>query len=87
MEFFLLQAVAITFESVIISLAAKAGFSSKPNRFFKLMGFVWVFAWFTYSLPIWLDKMIHAGMMDDGWNFSLIEGLWRGDWTPSRETI
>jgi hypothetical protein len=54
--FFLLQAVAITCEDVIIALAARAGFSSKPNCFVKIMGFVWVFAWFTYSLPMWLDE-------------------------------
>ena len=84
MEFFLLQAVAITCEDVIIKLAVRAGFSSKPNLFFKFMGFIWVFSWFTYSLPLWLDKMIHAGTIDDGLNFSLILGLWRGDWTPSR---
>ena len=59
MEFFLLQAVAITCEGVIIWLAARAGFSSKPNCFFKIMGFVWVFAWFSYSLPMWLDETIH----------------------------
>ena len=56
MEFFLLQAVAITCEDVIIALARRAGFSSKPNSFYKILGFVWVFAWFTYSLPIWLDE-------------------------------
>ena len=58
MEFFLLQAVAITCEDVIIKLAARAGFSLKPNCFFKIMGFLWVFAWFTYSLPMWLDETI-----------------------------
>ena len=56
MEFFLLQAVAITCEDVIIALTARAGFSSKPNWFFKIMGFVWVFAWFAYSLPMWLNE-------------------------------
>ena len=56
MEFFPLQAVAITCEDVIIALAARAGFSSKSNRFFKFIGFVWVFLWFTYSLSLWLDE-------------------------------
>ena len=84
LEFFLLQAVAITFEDIIISLAARAGLSSKPNLFYKFIGFVWVFVWFTYCLPIMLDKMVQAGLTDDGLNFSLIMGLWRGDWTPSR---
>ena len=84
MEFFLLQAVAITCEDIVISLATKAGFSSKSNYLFKFVGFVWVFAWFTYSLPIWLEGTIHAGLMDNGLNVSLIMGLWHGDWTPSR---
>jgi Membrane bound O-acyl transferase family len=86
MEFFLLQAVAITCEDIIISLAARAGLSSKPNLFYKFIGFVWTFGWFTYSLPMWLDGMIHAGMMDDGWKSSLILGLWRGDWTTKSLT-
>ena len=86
LEFFLLQAVAITFEDIIISLATRAGLSSKPNRLYKFIGFVWVFAWFTYSLPLLLDNVIHAGIMDNGWNFSLILGLWRGDWTAKSLT-
>ena len=86
MEFFLLQAVAITFEDIIISLAARAGLSSKPNLFYKFIGFVWIYAWFTYSLPMWLDNMIQAGLMDDGVNYSLILGLWRGDWTAQSLT-
>jgi hypothetical protein len=53
MKFFLMQAVAITCEDVIIALAERAGFSSKPIR---LMGFVWVFAWFAYPLSLWLDE-------------------------------
>ena len=84
MEFFLLQAVGIICEDIIISLAVRAGFSSKPNRFYKFIGFVWVFTWFTYCLPILVDKIVHAGLVDDGLNFSLILGLWHGDWTPSR---
>ena len=84
MQFFLLQAVGITCEDIIISLAIRAGFSPKPNLFYKFIGFVWVFVWFTYCLPIMLDKMVQAGLTDDGLNFSLIMGLWRGDWTPSR---
>ena len=71
LEFFLLQAVAITFEDIIISLAVRAGLSSKPNRLYKFIGFVWVFAWFTYTLPLLLDNMIHAGIMDSGWDFNL----------------
>ena len=83
MKFFLLQAAAITCEDTIITLAIKAGFSSKPNRFVKFIGFAWVFAWFAYSLPLWVEKSFHEGAMN-GLKYSLILGLWRGDWTPSR---
>ena len=85
MQFFLLQAVAIICEDIIISLATRAGFSSKPNLFYKFIGFLWLITWFSYCLPMWLDGSNHAGVMDEGLNFSLILGLWRGDWTPSRE--
>ncbi|KAF8800797.1 hypothetical protein BYT27DRAFT_7175008 [Phlegmacium glaucopus] len=84
MEFFLLQATAIIFENVVITLAARVGFSSKPNRFFKFIGFLWVLTWFAYTLPLWLDNQIHAGLMDKRFNFSLILGLRSGDWTLSR---
>ncbi|KAF8800796.1 hypothetical protein BYT27DRAFT_7342306 [Phlegmacium glaucopus] len=83
-EFFLLQAVAITCENMIIKLVARAGFSSKPNRFFKFIGFLWVFIWFAYTLPLWLDKQSRAGLMDKQFNFSFILGLWSGDWTLSQ---
>ena len=82
-KFFLLQAVAIICEDAVITLAIKAGFPAKPTRFVKFIGFIWVFAWFTYCLPLWVDKSVHEGTMDNGFNYSLVLGLWRGGWTPS----
>ncbi|KJA15496.1 hypothetical protein HYPSUDRAFT_48332 [Hypholoma sublateritium FD-334 SS-4] len=84
MRFFVLQAVAITFEDIVVALAARLGFATQQNAVFKFIGFIWVFAWFTYSLPIWLDPIVHAGTMDDGVNVSLILGLWQGNWVPKR---
>lgn len=83
MRFFFLQAVAITFEDIVIAFAAHLGFTQQ-NTAFKCIGFFWVFAWFTYSLPMWIDPVVHAGTMDDGVNISLILGLWHGDWAPKR---
>ena len=77
-KFFLLQAVAITCEDAIIELAIKAGFSSKPNRFVKFIGFIWVFAWFAYSLPPWMEKSFHEGTIDR-LNYSLVLRFWHGD--------
>jgi hypothetical protein len=58
-QFFLLQAVGITFEDAVIALASRLGY--KESRAFKIIGVIWVFAWFTFSLPIWLEPMVHAG--------------------------
>ena len=85
-QFFLLQAVGIMFEHTLIAIASRLGYR-KPNAFFKLAGFIWVFAWFTFCLPIWLDPQLHAGMMDEGVNVSVILGLARGDWTPKRTPV
>jgi len=63
-QFFLLQAVGITFEDALVAIASHLGYR-KPSVFSKLIGFVWVFAWFTFCLPMWLDPQLHAGMMDN----------------------
>ena len=83
-EFFLLQAVGIICENIVISLALRAGFSSKSNLFFKFIGFVWVYTWFTYSLPLWLDKIIDTGVFEQEASFSVILGLWHGNWSVGR---
>ena len=41
MRFFLLQAVAITFEDVVINLASRLGFG-KTTRLSKCIGYIWV---------------------------------------------
>jgi hypothetical protein len=58
-QFFVLQAVAITFEDAIIAVASRLGY--KESKAFKLIGFIWVFVWFTFSMQIWLDPHLHAG--------------------------
>ncbi len=83
MQFFILQAIAITFEDMVIAVAARFG-HTQQNTVFKVIGYAWVFAWFTYSLPMWLEPIVHAGTMDDGVNVSLILGLWNGNWAPKR---
>ena len=83
MKFFLLQATGIICEDTIVILAKKAGFSSKPNRFVKFIGFIWVFAWITYSLPLWADKTLREGVVDK-LDYSLVLRLWHGDWTIVR---
>ncbi|KAF9483112.1 hypothetical protein BDN70DRAFT_874161 [Pholiota conissans] len=83
MWFFPLQAAAITFEDAVIGIAKRLGF--RENFFFRFVGYVWVFVWFAYCLPPWLDPTFHAGTTDMGVNVSLIMGIWKGDWTPKRQ--
>ena len=72
-QFFLLQAVAITLEDAVIALGSRLG--HKESIAFKLIGFAWVFAWFAFSMPIWLDPEVHAGLMDEGVRIGLIRLL------------
>lgn len=83
-QFFLLQAVAITCEDSVIFLAGRFG-ANKRTITSTLVGYVWVISWFAFSLPIWLDPIIHAGVMEEAGilKVSLILGIWRGEWMPS----
>ena len=50
MQFFLLQAVAITFEDVVINLALRLGFR-KTTRLSKCIGYLWVLGWWIWAAP------------------------------------
>lgn len=55
LRFFLSQALAITFEDAVLALARRAGFSDWPTRMARIVGYVWVFVWFSVSLPLFQD--------------------------------
>ena len=63
-QFFVLQAVCITFEDAVIAIASRLGY--KQSKAFKLIGFIWVFAWFTFCIPMWLNPAVHPGTMREG---------------------
>jgi len=63
-QFFILQAVCITFEDAVIAIASRLGY--KESKAFKLIGFIWVFWWFTFCIPMCLDPGLRAGIMDEG---------------------
>jgi hypothetical protein len=68
LRFFLLQALAITFEDLIIytgkRLLLQAGIKLNPGKAqeswaeaaTRVAGYCWVTLWFCLSLPIWRDK-------------------------------
>ena len=67
-KFFILQAVAITFEDFVIYIAKHllrlGGIQLKPGRVdenwaeavVRVMGYCWVILWFCLTLPVWLDE-------------------------------
>lgn len=80
LKFFLSQAVVITLEKSIVALGRRVGFTN--SYAWRILGYVWVQLWFLYSLPWWLQPHIDAGLIQNGMPYSLILGLWKGDWMP-----
>ena len=68
MSFFLLQPVAIIVENVVIRYANRfpviVWSRSRWRRWWHLLGYLWVLAWFTYCMPMWLDPLIRSGMVE-----------------------
>lgn len=72
-KFFLLQAVAITFEDFVIYLAKRflpqSGIESKPGNagwswggaVVRVIGYCWVLIWFCLTVPVWMDEANAAG--------------------------
>jgi len=72
-NFFLLQAVAITFEDFIIYIAKSLfrrlgveikvgkGDESWPEWVVRVIGWCWVTFWFCLSLPVWIDGLNASG--------------------------
>ena len=65
MIFFVIQAVGITIEGMVIALASKIGF--RRATLSKLVGYVWVFGWLTWTIVWWAGPLTKArlGTPDD----------------------
>lgn len=60
-QFYLAQAVAITAEDAMIALARRAGIN-KPTSITRIIGYIWVFVWFTAMMPPYVDSQVAAGL-------------------------
>jgi len=90
-KFFLLQAVAITFEDFIIYIAkrllCRGGSKLEPGRVneswvetaVRVIGYCWVTLWFCWTLPIWLDEpnSIGFGSSDRGIITQFLLDMWK----------
>ncbi|KAI0926545.1 hypothetical protein AcW1_002493 [Taiwanofungus camphoratus] len=62
--FFIAQAAAITFEDVIISIARRIGVDEgKSGSLARIVGYVWVFVWFSISAPWYIDWALREGIV------------------------
>lgn len=59
--FFALQPVAIACEKFILRLFR----TKSPNTYGKILGYLYVLLWFTWTGPLFLDPMIKGGMFED----------------------
>jgi len=90
-KFFLLQAVAITFEDFVIYLAkrflSKSGIESKPGNagwswrgaVVRVVGYCWVLIWFCLTVPVWMDEAnaVGFGAVDRGPIAQFLVDTWK----------
>ncbi|KIY49537.1 hypothetical protein FISHEDRAFT_65482 [Fistulina hepatica ATCC 64428] len=77
--FYSAQAPAIAVEMGVLALARGL---RVPSTFITLFGYLWTWVWFAYCLPIYLEPVVREGLLSDGLNYSIILGLWKGEWVP-----
>lgn len=58
LAFFLVNAAGITFEDSVVALARRAGVRRAP----RVLGYVWVCAWFTWAARFYQEPIYAAGL-------------------------
>lgn len=69
LAFFMSQPLAIIAEDVAVWAWKRAGAAGKNARLERLVGYVWTFAWFSFSLKLYVDGLVEARVMKD-WFFA-----------------
>lgn len=82
LEFFLLQGLMITIEDGVLYTCRCVGF--RATRWTKILGYVWVFLWFNWSLPYWIDIQYRNGTLGEVTiPISPLQKYLTGCWRPS----
>ncbi|KAF9050478.1 membrane bound O-acyl transferase family-domain-containing protein [Panaeolus papilionaceus] len=82
LEFFLLQGLMITIEDGVLYTFRCVGF--RATRWTKMMGYVWVFLWFNWSLPYWIDIQYRNGILGEVTiPISPLQKYLTGRWRPA----
>ncbi|KAF4607642.1 hypothetical protein EYR38_001715 [Pleurotus pulmonarius] len=80
MKFFLLQAAGIHCEDIMISAARRMGWrlnveSAWSRKALRVIGYIYVWQWFTWCLPINVDPLVRIGMIENGPQVTIIQDL------------
>jgi len=73
LQFFLLQAVGITFELVVIE-----GIGRKFSFFralWQCVGYLWVIMWFVYTIPSFIDPILREGFAETAPSFGIVSAF------------
>ncbi|KAF4566043.1 hypothetical protein EYR36_011457 [Pleurotus pulmonarius] len=62
LRFFLSQALAIHCEDIVIYAGGRMGL--KQSRAWKVVGYIWVWHWFTWCVPSSLDPLVRLGIFE-----------------------
>ncbi|CDO68590.1 hypothetical protein BN946_scf184996.g21 [Trametes cinnabarina] len=64
--FFAANGLVITVEDTVIALANRVGLGSegkgRPGRGMRILGYIWVYIWFTYSGPLYYSWLFESGV-------------------------
>ncbi|KAF9483165.1 hypothetical protein BDN70DRAFT_874208 [Pholiota conissans] len=64
-----------------------ANSEGKPSWWVRVVGYLWVLLWIDFSLPYWTAAGYRAGWTEEIPQFSVILGLWKGDWFPLNKPV
>jgi hypothetical protein len=81
LTFFMLQPLGIVVEAAVIVVFRRMGVQVHW-MISRVVGYVWVVLWFSYTLPVMLEPLLRVGFFESGASFSLILGIKRGEWIP-----
>ncbi|KAL4259032.1 wax synthase family protein [Pleurotus pulmonarius] len=73
LRFFLSQAVAIHCEDIVIAAAGRLGW--KQSGTWEVIGYVWVWQWFAWCIPGWVDPLVRIGLIEQGAKVEIIQGV------------
>ena len=64
LRFYLMQAVGITVETLVVRCARELSVGGR----WRWVGYLWVAVWFTLVVPAWAEPMLREGMVEEIWD-------------------